>query len=263
VDLEFTYADADTYLNEIAELYSYTEHNEFQLNVKAFEDQMEMYKLKPLWQQLSKEQHISIILKLMDQLEVLDNTMRMKAARTLLYLAQGCWVEVQSDDEQQSLSRYNIMLLYRSGVFQAFVELLNLEIENAATANVAIRKIAVSLADSVDLRVILSVLYIITETVRAEKEVVDSEHQDLVDAFIQEVSQPMGDELLAVKLLGMITRFCSGSAPHFPMKKVLLLLWKISLVSLGGTETLKKLKSESTLIAADICYNEENISLPR
>ncbi|KAL7037234.1 hypothetical protein ACKWTF_009123 [Chironomus riparius] len=244
VDLEFNYADSDTHLNEIAELYSYTEHNEFQLNVKAFEDQMEMYKLKPLWQQLDKDQHQSIILKLIDQLEVLDNTMRMKAARTLLYLAQGCWVEVQSDDEQQSLSRYNVMMLYRLGVFQAFVELLNLEIENAATANVAIRKIAVSLADSVDLRVILSVLYIITEVMRAESERTDSEHLDLVDAFVQEISQPLGDELLAVKLLGMITRFCSGSAPHFPMKKVLLLLWKVSLVSLGGTETLKKLKNE-------------------
>lgn len=242
--MEFTYADADTHLNEIAELYSYTEQNEFQLNVKAFEDQMEMYKLKPLWQTLSKDDHQSIILKLMDQLEVLDVGLRMKAARTLLYLAQGCWVEVQSDEEQQKLTRYNVMLLYRLGVFQAFVELLNLEIENSTTANVAIRKIAVSLADSVDLRVILSFLYIITEVMRAEKERPEEGNQELVETFISEISQPIGDELLAVKLLGMITRFCSASAPHFPMKKVLLLLWKISLVSLGGTETLKKLKSE-------------------
>lgn len=243
-DLDFVYSDTDTYPNEISELYSYTEFNEFQLNVQAFEDQMEQYKLPPSWQKLSINQRKSIIMKLLDQLDISERYTRMRAARCILYLAQGCWAEVQSDQEQQQWTRENVLLLYEHGVFSAFVELLNLEIENSTSADNAMLKVAVSLGDSMDLRVILTVLYIITETIRAEKENESEDYKEVAESFINDINTQYGDELLAVKLLGMITRFCSGSAPHFPMKKVLLLLWKISLVGLGGIETLKKLKNQ-------------------
>ncbi|XP_035916520.1 striatin-interacting protein 1 homolog isoform X2 [Anopheles stephensi] len=256
-DLDFVYADADTHANEIAELYSYTEQSEFQHNVKAFEDQMELYKLPPSWQKLSESEQNGIILKLLDQLDMSKKSQRMKAARCILYLAQGCWVEVQSDQEQQMWARKNVMMLYSAGVFGAFVELLNLEIDNSSTANLALRKIAVSLADSIDLRVILSVLYIITEVMRAEKESKNQEYAQLVSNFVTEITYPIGDELLSVKLLGMVTHFCSGMAPHFPMKKVLLLLWKISLVSLGGMDTLKNLKDKYRS-AAGLSQNRED-----
>lgn len=34
-DLDFVYSDTDTHPNEIAELYSYTEQNEFHLNIRV------------------------------------------------------------------------------------------------------------------------------------------------------------------------------------------------------------------------------------
>lgn len=128
-DLEFIYDDTDTHINEIAELYSYTEQPELQLNVKAFEDQMETYNLPPSWTRLSFEKRKSVVMKLLDQLEVSNKLLRMRSARCLLYIAQGCWVEMQSDTEQQQWARTNSILLYQLGVFSAFCDLLNIEIE--------------------------------------------------------------------------------------------------------------------------------------
>ncbi|XP_011308613.1 striatin-interacting protein 1 homolog [Fopius arisanus] len=242
-DLDFAYDDTDTHTNEIGELYSYTEQYEFALNLKAFDDLMESYKLRPCWQNLQQPQQKSVILKLLDQLEVSNKHSRMKAARCILYLVQGCWAEMQSDKEQQDWTRTNVMMLYEAGIFSAFVELLNIEIENSTAASSAMRKLAVSLADSVDLRIILSVLYIITEVMREESKSLESTpYKDNVSNFKEELIQVYGEDLLIVKLLGMVTSFCSGSAPHFPMKKVLLLLWKLILVSLGGIDELKRLK---------------------
>lgn len=59
---------------------------------------------------------------------------------------------------------------------------------NSSATNIAMRKVAVSLADSVDLRIILSVLYIITEVIRNEKVAGSSDFQDIAEAFSNELS---------------------------------------------------------------------------
>lgn len=264
-DLDFMYADFDTYQNEIAELYSYTEFGEFQQNVKAFEDQMEMYDLPPNWQKLDAKAQRGIVMKLIDQLEVSNRSFRMQAARCILYLAQGCWAEVQSDEEQHVNTRDNVIVLYELGIFSSFIDLLNMEIESACSPDIVAVKITnVTLADSADLRVILSVLYTITETIRNEKDKDSEDYRKIADSFVQDINSPLPDgELLSVKLLGMITRFCSGAAPHFPMKKVVLLLWKISLMGLGGMEVLRNLKNEYRIKAGLAPITEDTIEVTK
>lgn len=51
------------------------------------------------------------------------------------------------------------------------------------------RKVAVSLADSADLRIILSILYIITEVIRAEKEAGNEEFDEISETFTNELSK--------------------------------------------------------------------------
>lgn len=236
-DLEFIYDDCDTHANEIAELYSYTEHADLHMNLAAFEEQMANYHTPLLsWAQLSTQERSSIILKILDQLEFSDRERRMKSARCILYIAQGSWVGIQSDLEQIESAKHNCILLYKLGAFSAFVDLLNLEVE----MNPVCDKLSICLSDSEDLRVILSVLYTIAEVIRSEK----NDHPEIYNTFCTEMLNSSEDDFLITNLFTMLTKFCSGSAPHYPIRKVLLLLWKLILIFLGGTEELKKLKAE-------------------
>lgn len=244
-DLDFVYDDANTHVNEIAELYSYTEEQEFFLQKKAFDDLMVEYGLPLKWTTFSEVQKEEVVLRLLNSVEVSQRTLRMQAARAVLYLAQGNFSECLTLDQQPQYARENIFLLYDFGVFHAFVQLLNMEIENSSAATSALRKPAVSLGDSTDLRIILNVLYTFVEVMRVPGEADTDEMKRLRENFIAELALPLfGEDLLAHTLFQMVTKFCSGAAPHFPIKKVLLLLWKCILVSLGGTDTLRELKSE-------------------
>lgn len=94
-------------------------------------------------------------------------------------------------------------MLYECCVFHAFVELLNIEIENNTAANNARKKISVSLSDSTDLRVILSVLYIVVEVMRIINENDSERDRQLKENFKADLETEFKDELLHIKLLGM------------------------------------------------------------
>lgn len=66
----------------------------------------------------------------------------------------------------------------------------------------------------------------------------------LKKAFSEELSgSDENSDIMAVILLKMITAFCNGTSQHFPVKKLLLLLWKTLILSLGGIEELKVLRA--------------------
>ncbi|NXD07582.1 STRP2 protein, partial [Nothocercus nigrocapillus] len=92
-------------------------------------------------------------------------------------------------------------------------------------------------------RVLLSVMYLMVENIRVEQEPEPPAWKSCRETFRKELSFPVRtEEPFALLLLTMVTKFCSGHAPHFPMKKVLLLLWKVLLFTLGGFEALQAMK---------------------
>ncbi|XP_070558100.1 striatin-interacting protein 1 homolog isoform X2 [Ptychodera flava] len=242
-DLDFDYDDSDKYVAEIAELYSYTEEVEFPSGQKFFEEDFHS-KAQEKWTKIDYKTRRMYIAHLLNGLDVAKREQRMKTARSILYLAQGVFGECSSEVEQVKWARCNAFLLYECGAFAAFVELLMMEADNNNAASSAMRKPAVSIVDSTDLRVIISVLYIMVETIRRKYDDATEREEEMREIFKFELGQPVhGEDSLAVLLFGMVTKFCSGHAPHYPIKKILLLLWKTILYSLGGIQEFASMKS--------------------
>lgn len=245
LDLAFNYEDTDSFQNEISELYSYGEETEFFANRNAFEESMEDCGLPLVWKHMVPEQQSRAINFLMTTLEVSCRTTRLKSCRALAYLIQGNFGECLTIEEQAANSQENVFSLYEQGIFHAFVQQLLIEANlNSVTPFQSQSSTSSSqlFNDSSDLRMILSVLYTITETLYHSKDSTNIKVVDMRQQFILELQSPIGDELLTVTLFQMLNNFCGGLTPHYPVRKITLLLWKIILITLGGTQTLKELK---------------------
>lgn len=249
----FFYKDTDSLKQEISDIYSYSEESEFFGNRNAFEECMEDIGLPLTWKHMVPEQQGRALNYLMTTLEVSCHATRIKSARAIGYLIQGNFGECLSLEEQATNSQANVFLLYEQGIFQAFVQQLHIEadISSMETQNQQQASISTSqiFNDSSELRLILSVLCTITETMYHAKDSNDLKIQELRQQFISDLQNPFGDELLVVTLFQMLNNFCGGLAPHYPVRKITLLLWKVILITLGGTKTLRELKESNRKLA--------------
>ena len=110
------------------------------------------------------------------------------------------------------------------------------------------------------LTVVLSLLYAILETVRREDPSDPLEWIALRDSFLKEMENPVyGDETLTSLLFIMLLSFCNGTMPHYPVKKILVLLWKSVLAMMGGMKELSTLKQETRVAASLMPSFPENI----
>uniref|UniRef100_A0A3B5MDW4 Striatin interacting protein 2 n=1 Tax=Xiphophorus couchianus TaxID=32473 RepID=A0A3B5MDW4_9TELE len=242
-NLEFEYGDSDMLTAELSELYSYTEEPEFALNRDYFEEDFRSHARGRRWTELTVDEQRAYVMRLLDALEVTDRDKRLKVARAILYLAQGVFDECDTEVDVLHWSRHNIFVLYDMGIFTALLELLSMEIDNSQACSSAVRKPAISLAESTELRVLLSIMYLMVETIRVQTEDDRPEWRAARETFKNELGSPLyNGEPFALLLFTMVTKFCSMNAPHFPMKKVLLLLWKTVLFTLGGFEELQQMK---------------------
>lgn len=319
-DLDFVYADCDTHASELAELYTYSEIEDWALNVHCFRNYIDSKQLDPIWRSLTENQHKLIFLDLVEKMESAHSNIRLDAARVVLYILQGAYLDfvdepvVSIEDgfqpsgaqtvpdmgtgghEEACLSQgiINAYYAYNSGIYQALCTMLMVEMDDPwevpgmgerssrssslsnsrSASNMDLsesgekrQRKSATMADNEALRVVLSSIYHMVESIRRVDLfdiVIPPEKKDfftsLRNSFITELAQPLdgvGIPLIMV-LFEMMPSFCHGNSPHFPMKKVLLLIWKTLLTILGGWKELREAKA-SKRAAANIETVEDTL----
>lgn len=92
---------------------------------------------------------------------------------------------------------------------------------------------------------ILSLLYVLLETMRQDDPTDPPTWTSLRNSFLSGLRNPVSqDDTLTSLLFSMLLSFCNGSMPHYPVKKILLLLWKSCLAMLGGINELREMKKK-------------------
>ncbi|CAJ0930010.1 unnamed protein product, partial [Mesorhabditis belari] len=290
-DLAFTYEDADEYHNELAELYAYSEMEEFGKNAhayKAFLESSEDFNSKfgNSFVDLGRQKQLDVLNILCARFDSASAEERLSAARAFLYVLQGAFMDYDEEEDLQldnsgnifaqnpSSSGINNDCLIRAakygylaaevGALEALTMMLLREIEEPFDQEGCESKVnsswqlsstdlsdhskrnkrSATLVDNQALRTVLSAMYHLVETIR-RKELIDAitdttesrEHLRSVRvSFLEDLERPLLylNKPLLIVLFDMMTPFYSGISPHFPVKKIFLLTWKIILATFGG-----------------------------
>ncbi|CAF0947828.1 unnamed protein product [Didymodactylos carnosus] len=236
-EFNFIYDDSDILQTEIAELYAYSEEPEFVWNANAYDT---LFRAKhhgtDQWKDLSPLEKTDFMVYLLEQCEFVDRTRRCSALRAILYLMQGVFYQCSDVDEYFTNVKENILIFYSCDGIQTFIDLFNMELERLCHDN-SLKMMNKNLSDNQDIRVIICVLYTVIEFARKLTDTGENwlHFKKLLKHDLSHRND--NDELFASTLFNSICVFCNAPpSPPLPIRKLLLLLWKLILFTLGGIE---------------------------
>ncbi|KAI9594357.1 hypothetical protein BDF19DRAFT_497162 [Syncephalis fuscata] len=260
-NLNFTYTGADTTVQELNEFYSYAESRQWHENYQLFardykdkersgesgdeesEDQEDEMRCKnrstksrkaAKWNELSDEERIKTIDTMLAALSDSTPGVRMNSARKLVYIAQGAWHECRSSDQQLTALVENNRLLLSRDALQIYIDAFEYArqmLQDAremptATATVVIGAERIC----IEIELYLTLIYMLVESLRTHS-----------TTLIYDAMAKNGPELAAV-LVDTVARLMERSVKGFPVKKLLLTLWKVILVTLGDWEIAHEIR---------------------
>ncbi|KAF9057415.1 hypothetical protein BJ165DRAFT_1334998 [Panaeolus papilionaceus] len=268
---DFQYDDEDTVMNEIEEFYSYIEMPQVMENMKSWEGYVEWTKA-PL---SARRKHVEFLL---ESLEHRDAEIRFTNARRLFYILQGTFAETVCPEDQLHWIFENCKVVRAANGVSSIIEaikiaghkhdlLYNLSDQDAAHLHITIQEKSDLIEEVLtEVSVYLGMLYHLIEVFKG--------HDDFADELMSL------DPPLPVYLFNVVSGLKDKSAKGYPIKKLLLVLWKTLLTCWGGMRDhtrVKKLSRElaglppasensekikSSPIDIDVFHNETSVKYP-
>ncbi|KAH9844211.1 N1221-domain-containing protein [Rhodofomes roseus] len=251
---DFKYDDEDTVLNEIEEFYSYVEMPQVAENLKAWEGSFPGVWIESAFTQ--RKAHVEVLL---ESLEHRDAEIRFTNARRLLYVLQGTFAETTSAEHQLHWIFENCKVVRAANGLSNIVEaikiasskhdlLCSLSDADAARFNISAQeKVDFMEEVTTELSVYLAMLYHMVEVFKG--------HDDFADELMS-LEPP-----LPVYLFNVVAGLRDKSAKGYPVKKLLLVLWKTLLTCCGGIRELTRVKKVARELAGLPPVPEEAIPI--
>ncbi|EPT03705.1 hypothetical protein FOMPIDRAFT_1022279 [Fomitopsis schrenkii] len=251
---DFKYDDEDTVLNEIEEFYSYVEMPQVAENLKAWEGSF-----PEVWIESSfahRKAHVEVLL---ESLEHRDAEIRFTNARRLLYVLQGTFAETTSAEHQLHWIFENCKVVRSANGLSNIVEAIKIasskhdllcSLSDADTArfNISAQEKADFMEEvTTELSVYLAMLYHMVEVFKG--------HDDFADELMS-LEPP-----LPVYLFNVVAGLRDKSAKGYPVKKLLLVLWKTLLTCCGGIREIARVKNLARELAGLPPVPEEAIPI--
>ncbi|KAF8592589.1 hypothetical protein K439DRAFT_1625938 [Ramaria rubella] len=250
---DFRYEDEDTVFNELEEFYSYVEVSQVAENWRAWQGSCQGEWIRSSFSQ--RRAHVELLL---ESLEHRDAEIRFTNARRLLYVLQGTFAETTSPEHQLHWIIENCKVVRAANGTGVIVEACKLAsskldlLSNLADSDMAHFNLSAPEKQEfveeicTELSVYLGMLYFLIEVFKGDDE--------------------FGEELMSLEpplpiyLINLMGSLKERSAKGYPMKKLLLVLWKTILTTCGGIRELSRCKK----LTRELCGlpQEEDSTMP-
>ncbi|KIL68265.1 hypothetical protein M378DRAFT_8934 [Amanita muscaria Koide BX008] len=239
---DFKYDDEDTVMNELEEFYSYVEMPQAAENLRAWEGSFPGEWTKASFAQ--RKSHVEILL---ESLEHKNAEIRFTNARRLFYIVQGTFAETVSPEHQLHWIFENCKVIRAANGVSSIVEAIKIashkhDLLCGLTDQDAVH-LGISAADKGDLleeviteiSVYFGMLYHLVEVFKG--------HDDFADELMSL------DPALPVYLFHLVAGLRDKSTKGYPIKKLLLVLWKTLLAVWGGFREHARVKTVARELA--------------